>query len=505
MSSKPVERSTGAAAPCPWEAADSLDLQLQLLAAALDLSSAGLLWAPAGADQLRLLAVRSRHRDIARGPFPLGRGICGAIIRGHDEITMVDVSPAYNGIPYHDSPSGTGTLFACRLPGGDRSGRGEQPIGILIAERGSRTAWSEAEKDLLRRAACKLAQDLDIHALCQSLDRERSAIQTICDALRELNRGLGLDSVFSATARAVRNFVDADFTAISLIRGENHYAAFVRGRDADVYKNMEYDIEDGLVGQVLKLQHPLPANATYNGPAPVFSSGQALEGYRSLYILPLCREDGAALGTLTVAAGAAGVYGEPERDILQLIAGQVAIKIDLAQSHEKISRMATTDGLTGLANHRTFQHAFDVMLHRARRRQSPVSLIFCDIDYFKSINDSHGHPFGDKVLQAVAKILSDAVRKEDLAARYGGEEFAILLENSDKHGALQMAERIRADIAALGLRHDRRDVRVTISLGIAAFPADGSEKSEIIDKADQALYRAKNGGRNRTVVHGGAA
>ncbi|MCA9541284.1 MAG: GGDEF domain-containing protein, partial [Myxococcales bacterium] len=188
----------------------------------------------------------------------------------------------------------------------------------------------------------------------------------------------------------------------------------------------------------------------------------------------------------------------PHREMLELIAGQVAIKLDLAEAHEQIREMATTDGLTGLANHRTFQQAFDNMLSRADRRGDPLAFILIDIDHFKKLNDNYGHPFGDEVLRGVARVLASAVRKVDLAARYGGEEFGVILEGSDREGARQMAERIRAEVEALTFQHESKgEVRVTLSLGVAAFPGDGSEKEKLIANADLALYHAKHGGRNQ--------
>ena len=172
------------------------------------------------------------------------------------------------------------------------------------------------------------------------------------------------------------------------------------------------------------------------------------------------------------------MLAETHQDILALIAEQVAVKIDLGQAHEQISKMATTDGLTGLANHRTFQHGFEMMLERAERQEFPLCLILCDIDFFKKINDNYGHPFGDHVLRKVSAVLGKAVRKIDLAARYGGEEFAIVLEKSD----------------------ERKKVLVTMSFGVASYPEDGSEKQILIDRADKALYHSKENGRNQTSV-----
>ena len=124
----------------------------------------------------------------------------------------------------------------------------------------------------------------------------------------------------------------------------------------------------------------------------------------------------------------------------------------------------------------------------------------CDLDHFKSVNDTYGHPFGDQVLQKVSAILKDAVRSVDLAARYGGEEFAMILEDCDTRGGHQLAERIREKIEGLTFWHDDHPVKVTISLGVATFPATAAEKSELIEHADQALYQAKRSGRNKVVA-----
>ena len=162
--------------------------------------------------------------------------------------------------------------------------------------------------------------------------------------------------------------------------------------------------------------------------------------------------------------------------------------------------MATTDGLTGLANHRAFQNGYDVMLDRAKRTGTPLCLLMGDLDHFKNINDSFGHPFGDHVLQKVAAVLADTVRTVDIAARYGGEEFALLLENCDAEGGHMLAERIREKIQHLDLINEDQPVVVTISTGIAVFPENGTEKPLLVERADRALYQAKREGRNQTVV-----
>jgi two-component system, cell cycle response regulator len=174
--------------------------------------------------------------------------------------------------------------------------------------------------------------------------------------------------------------------------------------------------------------------------------------------------------------------------------------------YQKLEEQAATDGLTGLVNHRTFQERFSAMLTRAERHGFPVALLLTDIDHFKKINDNYGHPVGDDVLRRVAAIVKGCARKIDITARYGGEEFAIVLEATDREGAKQLAERVRQEVEAQTFESPTKGpFKGTLSLGIALYPDDGRTKPEIISKADQALYAAKHGGRNRAVVFGEAS
>jgi diguanylate cyclase (GGDEF)-like protein len=143
----------------------------------------------------------------------------------------------------------------------------------------------------------------------------------------------------------------------------------------------------------------------------------------------------------------------------------------------------------------------DLEFARARRYEKSLAVVIVDVDHFKRVNDHHGHGVGDEVLKLVAKILAAEVRRYDVAARYGGEEFAILLAETNEEQARVMAERCREQIEDTELVMKGSTVRVTASIGIAAYPRDGLTRIEqLIDLADQALYRAKESGRNRIAV-----
>lgn len=160
---------------------------------------------------------------------------------------------------------------------------------------------------------------------------------------------------------------------------------------------------------------------------------------------------------------------------------------------------AITDGLTGLYNHRYLHERLDEELTRAREDGRTLSLLFVDLDQFKSFNDSLGHKTGDEALCRVARAIEKSTRRIDLAARYGGDEFVVALLGSDAEAAVVVAERLRETIADDTSSHDP----VTVSIGTATYPTDAVGKAELLEKADLAMYEAKRAGRDRVVAFNG--
>ena len=473
----------------------SFRLQLDLLRTSLGLTGVALLWPDAAGKDLRLRGLSSLRKDIRQGPFPIGSGITGILGKGRDEVVMAPVSASFNGLPYYRRRGSTGSLYAVRIAvAGDLSG------GILCADRETAAPWKAAELATFRLAARRLAFDIAMGRQFIEMHRERGLYHRASIGLRELTAGLGLDSAIDAALKAVRAIVAPDFLALALVEDGRYRVLRAEGGQAAKLLKDQFPLAEGLVGQALRYARPLPESAEHHGATPVFGPHRLPAELRSLLVLPLRKEPGTPLGALVVAARKQGVFTRLRRELLELIAHQVAVKIDLALAHEQINQLATTDSLTGLANHRAFQQAFRNMLQRARRQSTSFCLLLGDVDHFKRVNDTYGHPFGDTVLQAVAAVLGRTVRDTDLAARYGGEEFALLLEDSNREGGRRLAERTRRSIEALELRHQEEQVRVTLSLGLAVFPEDGEEIPLLIQRADQALYQAKRQGRNRIVA-----
>jgi len=168
----------------------------------------------------------------------------------------------------------------------------------------------------------------------------------------------------------------------------------------------------------------------------------------------------------------------------------------------KLEHMARTDGLTGLLNHRAFQKSLAAEIRRANRTGAELTLIMLDVDHFKRYNDAHGHPAGDRVLVTLAGLLEDSLRTSDIVARYGGEEFSVILVDTTPEDAREVAEKLRQRIAGHTFElpeEGAAGVRVTISLGLASHPLDARAATGLVSMADQALYLAKEAGRNVVV------
>ena len=186
---------------------------------------------------------------------------------------------------------------------------------------------------------------------------------------------------------------------------------------------------------------------------------------------------------------------------------QLEMSRDLASANRELEKLSRQDGLTGIANRRYFDSYLLTEVRRATREKAPVSLILSDVDHFKAFNDCYGHQAGDDCLRRVAAALSSAGRRPaDLAARYGGEEFAIVLPGTVLEGAVDVAQAVSRVIGSLAIPHARSavDKNVTLSQGIVSLiPEKETASEDLIQHADQALYQAKQQGRNRYVVFGG--
>jgi len=238
-------------------------------------------------------------------------------------------------------------------------------------------------------------------------------------------------------------------------------------------------------------------------PGSVFplTAAERAEGVRSVVCLPLAIEQ-QRLGVIYFFRGEGQDFSFEDIELIRTFSCLAARAIQNARLHERTVDLAETDALTGLYNRRKLEQRLREEIQRAQRSTRPLALLLLDIDYFKRINDRHGHATGDSVLKAVAEIFRREVRDVDLVARTGGEEFMFLLPETGGERAQRVAERIRQALADKPVTTaDGEPLKITASIGIACYPINANSTEALIANADRALYAAKQGGRNRVTAY----
>jgi diguanylate cyclase (GGDEF)-like protein len=251
---------------------------------------------------------------------------------------------------------------------------------------------------------------------------------------------------------------------------------------------------DPLLDMALKRKGPILIKDSKADPRFISSSAS----WRSALALPL-KVMRQPAGFLRLESDKVGAFSAEDVKTADLFATMAALSLENIQFFEQVHEQATHDPLTQLHSHKAFQGRLQEELLRAGRNQNPLSLIFCDLDHFKSYNDRYGHQAGDHLLRTVAAILAGFARPVDFAARYGGEEFALIVPNFVRTEAVELANRIRLRVASEPFVFQGQNTSITMSLGVSSFPQDATTSSQMVRVADERLYRAKNTGRNQVV------
>jgi len=239
----------------------------------------------------------------------------------------------------------------------------------------------------------------------------------------------------------------------------------------------------------------LPRDLRFRG------TGFESSGTRSLIATPLIREK-AVMGTLLVVSEGADQFEPEDWRLVSMLGDLASVAVQNALLYQRTQEEAIHDGLTGLFVHSYFQERLGEELERAIEGRSNLTVLMVDIDNFKSFNDTYGHLTGDAVLKNIAGVLREGVRGTDLVARYGGEEFAIVLVETSCDPGRLVAERLRTSVESLNFKDIGISKPLAVSIGLACFPDHATEERSLVERADEALYAAKRGGKNRVVIGG---
>jgi diguanylate cyclase (GGDEF)-like protein len=222
-------------------------------------------------------------------------------------------------------------------------------------------------------------------------------------------------------------------------------------------------------------------------------------GSRFLLVLPLTAQ-GRFIGFFTAETLESGTFNDSSIIFASALANEASIALENARLFREVERLSLTDPLTGLRNRRGFESDARHSIEIAIRYNKPLSVMMLDIDHFKKVNDTYGHATGDKVLVGIALVCRQVMRSTDLIARFGGEEFCFLFPETTAENALLLAERLRLAISAVIFEADAQSFNVTVSIGISGCIGTGDSLENLLARSDEALYKAKNTGRNRGLI-----
>jgi diguanylate cyclase (GGDEF)-like protein/PAS domain S-box-containing protein len=361
------------------------------------------------------------------------------------------------------------------------------------------------------------------HDLRENLSRRKEELETISQIGSELNSRQDIDQICKEVVKALKRFFPSESTAVFIAEGPRERlipdtirAVATIGYDADTdprgiriritdsalaggYSSAEHSSMKGLAVAAVTSGKPVNIQDTREDGRYI----ENLKSTRSELSVPMIVQDRVA-GLIDIQSPELGKFTqENERTVLTL-ANHAATALENATLHSHILEMARMDKLTGLGNLRVFEERLEEEFRRTDRYNAPFSLIMMDIDDFKHYNDSWGHPVGNTLLKMVVGAMKDAARETDILIRYGGEEFVCILPMTKDSEAVQIAERLRKrvmDVSAEIPHAERQPLGlVSISLGVATYPTDVSEKDMLLKYADQRMYMAKKTGKNRVVA-----
>jgi len=485
-------RSDRSARASVEEIHQSVHYALELLRRSLDLHTAVLLWLNDAGTHLRISELSTASDAIHDAPFPSGDGVLGAVLAQRAPVSLRGLKPSYK-VPYYAGPCMVRALAAIPVL------EGETLRGVLVDRE-----FTPHEEGVAEQAARFCMRAIQNERVFLQLERAKVEQGKLYRAAQALASALSEKDVLDAGVKAAREIASFDLAAVTVFdeatRTHEVVAAKSAGGGIDDLVGVRFSHNAGLVSMVVQNRCALPYRGEYEaGRQVVLSKRLPWPTHPSLLVLPLLLHE-RPLGTLILGAKRRHAFSDAARPTLEVLASHLAVSLSNARMVHELETMATTDGLTGLFNKRAMLDAAEQKIAAAARFARKLALLVVDIDFFKKVNDTHGHDMGDVVIRGLGEILKRQKRTTDVVARFGGEEFIVLCEQTDEKGAMLLAERIREELAKTSFRSPSGALSVTCSVGVGTFPEAGPGWEGLFKAADEALYVSKRSGRNKSTV-----
>lgn len=326
--------------------------------------------------------------------------------------------------------------------------------------------------------------------------KEGNSLISLIESGQELGTTATYETVFTLMSTIVKGLF-ASHTCIVYIREPREELMKVRFAESP-YEKLFIDFDPAasksLLSKALKEKKPvLIEDLLLCGEEELLPKAKVM---RSVMVAPFVFQ-GNVFGCALVAHQLPHHFQGNSLGMFTILANQAAISIRNIQLHEATATMAVTDSVSGLFTHGYFQDNLEKEFQRCKYANLPLSLLILDVDHFKRINDTYGHPQGDAILRQLGGVIKSVTRATDIVCRYGGDEFTVTLSETNRIGAVLVAERVRRAVEEYEFVSGGKVLHISVSGGVASFPEDIATKKELIEKADQALYEAKKQGRNR--------
>lgn len=376
-------------------------------------------------------------------------------------------------------------------------------LGFLLGWgiRRSDDATIASEIDDLRRINRELSQE--VIKIQQELSRKRDIVTKIPMVVKRLSGRLSPDAIPAIGVRFAKEFFHASEVGYFVPADSKDQFTLVEGVGfpLDWKGTIRLAADEGILGMSLEhktiITHEDFLTSRTKWPTGIHSLEK--NGISPDFVAPVMM-NGNVVGVLVVASSI--VQSRDEIPFVSMIAELLGNAYKHTTEIESVEHSASIDPLTKLFTRGHFAQRFEMEIRRAKNYAHPLSVFLLDIDHFKNVNDTHGHSAGDLILVKLGEILRQSVRSSDISARFGGEEFVVLMMSAGKEQALNMAENVRTIVESAEFRIPglQSPLNVTISGGVATYPADGDSTTDLLRKADESLYKAKQTGRNRIVV-----
>jgi diguanylate cyclase (GGDEF)-like protein len=442
-------------------------------------------------------------------------GYLGWVLKTKTQVLITSVKNVRKNLIYYTRDVPVKSLLATPLfmkPEKNLTEGVQELFGMLIVDSLDQNAFGEKEKLIISLISDRIVEIIDRFQLSEKVKLSSKELNSYYDFTQKLHSTQNIDAILDHIMDTMEGLFEADFFGLTILAGEGYDSVLrrVSGEGNEHVAGKEVPHLNTLIGLVVesgKSFHSadLTARSKFRS---IFGKeidfALSIKNIKSILIYPLYEnapESGDmeqnVLGCVILGRKSKVLFNDGEISLAKIICSESSKSVSASFNYLMVKELAIKDGLTGLYNHRHFQEMLSYTIAHSERYSSEASIMLIDVDNLKSINDTYGHRAGDSALSSVGTVIYQTIRKIDVSARYGGDEFAVILPSTDKRGSLIVAEKIKNNLKKLPLKFKGEEIYITLSIGISTYPENASDREELIEKADRALYDSKEEGKDR--------